>query len=255
MKIIASERKRHILKRLNELGIINLKDIAKELKISEITVRRDFEKLEAEGKLKRVPGGATLEEDINEENDRAELTMKEKRMLNKEEKELIAKHAAALVKDDECVFIDAGTSMLPLMRILEQRKIKIVTYNQLLIHSMRRPAAEIFIIGGQYQPDYCMSVGPVAQDVLKQFYFDKVFIGCSGVDLKQQTVFTTEMESLLMKRIALENAAESYLLLDSSKLGRRSYLKMTEVSDFTKIICNKPDKDMMEEYPDNILFV
>ncbi len=253
--MIASERKRYIIEQLTEKGIINIKDIAKELEISEITARRDFEKLEIEGKLKRVPGGATLEEDQSEVNDGAELTMKEKRMLYKKEKELVAKYAAELVKDEDSVFIDAGTSMLPLMRILEQRKIKIVTYSQLLIQSIRSPAADIFIIGGQYRPYYCMNVGPVAQDVLKQFYFDKAFIGCSGVDLKQQMVFTTEMESLLMKRIALENTAESYLLIDYSKLGRRSFLKMTEVTEFTKIICNKPDSDIGEEYPENIVLV
>ena len=58
--MIASERKLYIMNCLNEKGIINLKEIARELAISEITVRRDFEKLEKEGKLKRVQGGAAL---------------------------------------------------------------------------------------------------------------------------------------------------------------------------------------------------
>ena len=72
--MIASERKLYIMNRLNEKGIINLKEIARELAISEITVRRDFEKLEKEGKLKRVQGGAALEEVLED----AELTMKER---------------------------------------------------------------------------------------------------------------------------------------------------------------------------------
>ena len=63
--MIASERRRYILNALNLRGVISLKDTARELGVAEITVRRDFEKLESEGKLKRVQGGATsLEEQI-----------------------------------------------------------------------------------------------------------------------------------------------------------------------------------------------
>lgn len=253
--MIATERKRYIIQQLNEKGIINLKEIAKELKISEITARRDFEKLEAEGKLKRVLGGATLDTDQEMAPDGAELTMKEKKMLHKKEKERIAEFAAQFVQDDDSVFLDAGTSTVPLMRILEKRKIKIVTYNELLISSIHNPVAEIFVVGGQHRPYYSMNVGPVAQDVLKQFYFNKAFLGCSGVDFSQGMVYTTEMESLLMKRIALENAYESYLLVDHSKIGRRNYLKLAETSAFTSIICDKRGDEEDRGYPENVKII
>ena len=253
--MIAIERKRYILKCLNEKGIINLKEIAKELEISEITARRDFEKLENEGKLKRVLGGATLNDDQDKGIDGAELTMKEKKMLHKREKELVAEYAAQFVKDDDSVFLDAGTSMVPLMRILEKRKIKIVTYNELLIPGLNNPVADIFVVGGQHRSYYNINVGPVAQDVLKQFYFNKAFIGCSGLDLSQQMVYTTEMESLLMKKIALENADETYLLVDHSKIGRKNYLKLAETTAFTSIISDSPGDDDLYEYPKNVIFV
>lgn len=253
--MIASERKRYIMQQLNEKGIINLKEIAKELEISEVTARRDFEKLEKEGKLKRVLGGATLDENQEPSADGAELTMKEKKMLHKKEKQRIAEFAAKYVKDDDSVFLDAGTSMVPLMRILEKRKIKIVTYNELLINSTSNPVAEIFVIGGQHRPYYSMNVGPVAQDVLKQFYFNKAFFGCSGVDLSQRMVYTTEMESLLMKRIALENSDASYLLVDHSKIGRRNYLKLSEISAFTQVICDSAEGESVGEVPENMIFV
>lgn len=243
------------MQQLNEKGIINLKEIAKELEISEITARRDFEKLEKEGKLKRVLGGATLDENQEEGTDGAELTMKEKKMLHKKEKELVAQYAAQFVADDDSVFLDAGTSMVPLMRILEKRKVKIVTYNELLIGGINNPVADIFIVGGQHRPYYSINVGPVAQDVLKQFYFNKAFLGCSGVDLAQQMVYTTEMESLLMKKIALENTDEAHLLIDHSKIGRRNYLKLAETSVFTSIISDKPGSDEAIKYPQNVVFV
>lgn len=253
--VIASERKRYIMQQLNEKGIINLKEIAKELEISEVTVRRDFEKLENEGKMKRVLGGATLDENQEVLTDGAELTMKEKKMLYKNEKVRVAEYAAQFVKDEDSVFLDAGTSMIPLMRILEKRKIRIVTYNELLINGIQNPVADIFIVGGQHRPYYNINVGPVAQDVLKQFYFNKAFLGCSGVDLDQGMVYTTEMESLLMKKIAIENADESYLLIDHSKVGRRNYLKLSETAAFTNVICDAYKANEDKVYPENVIFV
>ncbi|MDR1765437.1 MAG: DeoR/GlpR family DNA-binding transcription regulator [Lachnospiraceae bacterium] len=237
--MIAIERKRYIIQQLNEKGIVNLKEIARELGISEITVRRDFEKLEGEGKLRRVLGGATVDPGPDAALDDAELTMQGKKMVDVKEKERIAAYAAQLVEDGDSVFLDAGTSMIPLMRILEKRRVKIVTYNCLLIQGIRGAAAEIFLVGGQCRVHYSMNVGPIAQDVLKQFYFDKAFLGCTGADLAQGMVYTTEMESLLMKRIAIENAGSAYLLCNHQKIGRRGYLKMAETGAFTRIICDK----------------
>ncbi len=253
--MIASERKRYIMQQLKEKGIINLKEIAKELGIAEVTARRDFEKLEKEGRLKRVLGGATLDENQELSDDGAELPMREKKMLHKIEKTRIAEFAAKYVQDDDSVFLDAGTSMVPLMRILEKRRIKIVTYNELLIGSISNPTAEIFVIGGQHRPSYSMNVGPVAQDTLKQFYFNKAFLGCSGLDLDQGMVYTTEMESLLMKRIAIENSDASYLLVDHHKIGRRNYLKLSESAMFTQVICDNPGEPEYQEVPENMIFV
>ena len=115
--------------------------------------------------------------------------------------------------------------------------------------------AEIFIVGGQHRPYYNINVGSIAQDVLKQFHFNKAFLGCSGIDPSQGMVYTTEMESLLMKKIAMENADESYLLIDHSKLGRKNYLKLAEISSFTSIICDAYEAVKEEEYPGNVIFV
>ena len=93
--MLASERTRYIISQLHSKGIINLKDIAKELNISEATVRRDFEKLENEGKLTRVTGGAKLNEHGEEAPviNSAELTMRAKKNLNYDAKLRVARRA------------------------------------------------------------------------------------------------------------------------------------------------------------------
>ena len=251
--MIALERRRCIMEQLIQKKLISLKEIAKELNISEITVRRDFEKLEQEGRLKRVSGGAALNQQSVDADlyDTAELSMKERFILQKHEKDSVAKFAAQFVNDGDNVFLDAGTSMRPLMNILSQKKIKIVTYNQLLVCSLKKANAEIFIVGGQFSPLYSMNVGAIAQDVLKQFYFNKAFFSCSGIDLQQKIVYTTEMESLLMKKIALGNASSAYLLLDHTKMDKHGFLKFVSTDAFTKIICDKNDNTSFTDLPDN----
>ena len=99
--MLASERTRYIISQLHSKGIINLKDIAKELNISEATVRRDFEKLENEGKLTRVTGGAKLNEHGEEAPviNSAELTMRAKKNLNYDAKLRVARRACDYIED------------------------------------------------------------------------------------------------------------------------------------------------------------
>jgi DeoR/GlpR family transcriptional regulator of sugar metabolism len=250
--MIASERMQYIMNSLNKKGIINIKAIAKEINVSEITVRRDFEKLEMKGKLKRVQGGATLTTDFEDVLVDAELTMRERISLHMEEKSIVAKRAAKCVKDGDCVFIDAGTSMVPLAEFLFNKNVKIVTYNDLVIREIKKPVATIFIIGGQFLPYYSMSVGPMAQNLLMQFHFDVAFLGCAGVNLEQAVAYTTETESLMMKHIALQNANKRYLLIDSSKLEKKGFFKITETSAFDAVFCNQCNT--VTPVPDNFIY-
>lgn len=247
--MIASERRKRILESLNAKGIISLKETARELGISEITARRDFEKLENEGKLKRVQGGATLEG----AEDGAELTMNKKMLLNIREKEVVAKYGAGLVEDGSCIFVDGGTSMLPLFQLLSRRSVMIVTYNTIALKKIVNPVAEMVIIGGKYQAHYDMNVGPLAQDMLRHFSFDAAFLGCSGVSLAQRAAYTAEMESHAMKRIAMEVSLKNYLLMDSSKFSKRGFFKLADFSEFEAVITDSFETD--EILPENFILV
>ncbi|MEA4854313.1 MAG: DeoR/GlpR family DNA-binding transcription regulator [Christensenella sp.] len=236
--MIASERKVYIMNRLNKKGIINLKEIAQELEISEITVRRDLEGLERAGKLKRVQGGAARADVLSG----AELTMKEKSSQNMREKIRVAEYAARFVKDGDCVFIDGGTSMVPLIDYLGNKQISIMTYNDLLMKKINKPiVAEVFVVGGRYLPYFGMNVGQIAQDVLRQFHFNVAFFGCAGVNLGEGICYGTEMESISMKQIALANSDHSYLLIDSSKMEKRGFLRFADISAFDAVISNRPE--------------
>ena len=241
--MLATERRIYIMKLLNEKSIVSLKDIAAELGASEITVRRDLEKLENVGKLKKIPGGAVLEGYLES----AEMTMQEKSAIHSESKRIIAKRASEMVKPGECVFLDGGTSIAPMMEYLKGMEITIVTYNQLVLRKLVNPTATIHIIGGQYLSHYGMNVGPEAQEQLQRYHFDAAFLGCSGVVIEQGMSFVTNMDSLLIKKIAMENSDRKYLLLDSSKYPKSSCFKFVPLDEFDLIFCNRGDEAISHE--------
>ena len=237
--MIASARSMYILNRLNERGVIDYKSISMELNISEATVRRDFEKLEQQGKLKRVQGGA-MHPTGGESQGEAELTMREKRALNNAEKLAVARAAAERVKEGECVFLDVGTSIAPLADLLYAKRVQLVTYSNLVLQRLADRRCELFVVGGKYNFIDGMFVGPVAESMLRMYHFDHAFIGCLGADIQLDTVFTTEMECMRMKQIAMECASSSYLLLDASKLQKRAVFRVAGLSEFDAVFCNRP---------------
>jgi len=237
--VLASERTRYIISQLNKKGIINLKDVAKELNISEATVRRDFEKLENEGRLKRVTGGATLAEKEDGHSNNAELTMRSKKMLNYDGKLRVARRASEYVQDGECIFVDGGTSTAALAEFLEKRRIRIVTHSELFVRAMNNPVAEIILIGGTYLTHYGMSVGNLTQQSLQQFYFDRVFIGCACVDIEEGIAYTNELDTLAIKNVAKNSGDHVYLMLDSGKINRKSFCKLDALSNFEKVFCDE----------------
>jgi len=244
--MISAERRVYIMKCLQKKSIVSLKEIASELDVSEITVRRDFEKLENAGKLKRIQGGAALEECLDN-LDNVEISMKEKISLYSQEKRLVAKHAAKLVKEGDCVFLDSGTSIAPTIDYLASKKITIVTCNQLVLRKLTNPVAVIHVIGGVFLPHYSVNVGPEAQETLSRFRFDVTLLGCVGLETQKNISYDTAMDTLHLKEIAFQNSSKNVLLIDSSKFGKSSYLKFKELDAFDKIICNKPDIEIADK--------
>lgn len=249
--MIASERCRYIMKQLAQKSVIDLKEIARELNASESTIRRDIDKLEKLGKLKRVLGGAELPDDSAAEV--AVLTMRQEGTQNMRAKALIAARAAEIVQDGESVFVDGGTIMTPLLKLLAQKNIRIVTNNYMNTHEISRAEASLVMVGGNYLPHFHMTVGSMAENNLANFHFDHAFLGCSAVNLEEGVSYTSEMETASIKKIAFEHAEHTHLLIDSSKLHFRAFYKFMDLNQFETVFCNRDPE--MEVYPENFVII
>ncbi len=220
--MLKSERKKLILEELSKYKIVSLEKLVGLLDTSESTVRRDLDELESENKLRRVHGGAELPHSLQEEE-----TIQEKSVKNLQEKKLIAQKASSLIKEKDVIFVDAGSTTAFLIKELEQKDITVVTNS--IHHAVQLVDKQIptVIIGGGVKMTTDASIGGVALNQINQLHFDRAFIGMNGVD---EGYFTTpDMEEGAVKRAILENAKQTYVLADSSKIGQSCFAKVAPI--------------------------
>lgn len=216
--MLKTERKQLILEELNQHHVVSLEKLVSLLETSESTVRRDLDELEAENKLRRVHGGAELPHSLQEE------TLQEKSVKNLQEKKLLAQKAASLIKEQDVIFIDAGTTTAFLIHELGNKNVTVVTNS--IHHAAQLVEKQIptVMVGGSVKMATDASIGGVALNQINQLHFDRAFIGMNGVDDGYYT--TPDMEEGAVKRAILENAKQTYVLVDSSKIGQTCFAKV-----------------------------
>ena len=250
--MIASQRYEKIVEMVNERGIVNTKELAGLLGVTETTIRRDCEKLESQGLLIRVHGGAKSIDHKTILSQQDEKTMDE-RTEQLDQKEMVARKAASFVREGDCIFLDGGTSIAPMMKYLKGKKIKIVTHSLLAANVFKDTESELFVVGGKYIPEYGMSVGPITLSSIEKFNFDYAFISCAGVDLERGMIYTAEMDTMAVKEKAMELSVKKFLLMDSSKLYVKGFYSFISSKDFDAVICNDDEAINHDEIPENFI--
>lgn len=252
--MIASQRYEKIIEMLDAQGIKNIKELAQILNVTEMTIRRDCEELEKQGRLIRVRGGAKSIKQklvISDINDKKVIDRKEFYA----EKDFVCRKAASFVKDGDCIFLDGGTSIIPMLKYLQGKRIKIVTNSVVIANMFQDDIAELFLIGGKYLPKYNMVVGPIAVDELSMFSFDYAFISCAGVDIENNTISSSEVETPAIKNKAIELAVKKYLLIDVSKFKVKGFYSFSSCDKFDAIFCNDNINLDKETIPQNFVLI
>lgn len=242
-RILKSKRKQLIMEKLSHDKFVRLDDLVSLLDTSESTVRRDLDELESERKLHRVHGGAELPHSLQEE-----FTNQQKSIKNIQEKMQVASKAASLVANDDVIFVDAGTTNELLLGYLNQDNLTVVTNS--IHHAAKLVDKNIktIIIGGHVKKSTDASIGAVAYEQIKQLNFDKAFLGINGID--EEFLTTPDMEEAVIKKTVIENARKTYIVTDSSKIGRVSFAKVDKIENAT-IITNQSSGALMKKIKEN----
>lgn len=231
------------MEKLSHDKFVRLDDLVSLLDTSESTVRRDLDELESERKLHRVHGGAELPHSLQEE-----FTNQQKSIKNIQEKMQVARKAVSLISNDDVIFVDAGTTNELLLGYLNQDNLTVVTNSIHHAAKLVDKNIQTIIIGGHVKKTTDASIGAVAYEQIKQLNFDKAFLGINGID--EEFLTTPDMEEAVIKKTVIENARKSYIVTDSSKIGRVSFAKVDKIENAT-IITNQSSGALMKKIKEN----
>lgn len=224
--MLALERHRLLLSLLNETGAIRTAEAAAALGVTEETVRRDFEKLEAEGELLRSHGGA-----VNLDSARCESPVTERAEQHAPEKLRIATAATAHIKVGQTILFDASTTALQVASLLPDQPLTVLTNAlQTALVLAEKPAIQVHLLGGHLVTSSLSCTGWAAEQMLTMFRIDTAYISCRGLDAERGPSEATE-EQARFKRQILECAESVCLLADASKAGLSSNHYFAKTAD------------------------
>jgi DeoR/GlpR family transcriptional regulator of sugar metabolism len=228
--MLTCERKAHILDVLRRDRRVIAKALSQELGLSEDTIRRDLRELASEGMLQRVHGGALPASP-------AMADFSGRQQVSPEGKAAIGRAAARLVRPNQVVILDGGTTAVQLARHLApDLKATIVTHSpSVAIELADHAGIEVELIGGRLFKHSMVAVGAVAAEAIARVRADTYFMGVTGVHL-DLGLTTGNAEEAAIKRALRRQAAETVVLASSEKLGAASPFLVVGLDEIDAIV-------------------
>ncbi len=215
--MLANERQEEILRLMAKTGTVRTMALSARLKVSDETIRNDFAAMEAEGLLVRIHGGAR-----RAEPGRRELPLSERLSLNREEKSAMAKLAAARVRPNETIFLDASSTVLTMTEYLPEIPLTILTNAQNVVSALSdRTCHDIICTGGLHDPRSRSYIGLLAEEALRRYHIHRMFFSGNAFDLSRGVSEVNSRQAVFKERV-VPLSEEVCLLADHTKLGTKS---------------------------------
>lgn len=228
----ANERRDFIYRHVHEHQIANYSDLASLMNVSHMTIRRDVQVLEREGKVRRVNGGIRLSALLSQE-----LPWQEKSYLNHKVKKEIGKFALGRISEGTIIYLDAGTTTFEIACCIPDNfRLTVVTndfsISQLL---MNKPSVDLFHVGGKVDKRNYSCVGLSAANFIRALNIDMAFLSTSSWDLKHG-ISTPYEGKAVVKQTVISVANHNILVTDSSKYGKYGFYTVCPLSSMDEII-------------------
>lgn len=230
-----------------EQEVVDIPSLSEKLKVSEVTIRRDLDKLEKEGYIIKTYGGAILNKDYKFSKPAVEISGTF--LQYNEETKLITKIALEMIKGDEAIYLGGGPISRNIARNLNGIKKLLVVTNDIFVGAelCNKPDIKVTITGGDLIPSTGVMVGPRVLSTLGEIYLNKAFIDVHGVDLKFGYSMETYDEVVIIKEI-LNISKQAIALADHRKFENISYAKLGDLTLFNKVISNKEVPENYKRY-------
>ncbi|MHC3512226.1 DeoR/GlpR family DNA-binding transcription regulator [Streptococcus suis] len=208
---------------------IDVNSLSEHLKVSKVTIRKDLDKLESRGLLRREHGYAVLNsgDDLN-------IRMS----FRHDVKKRIAKEAVKLVVDNETVMIESGSTCALLAEEIckTKRNVTIITNSYFIANYVRQyDSCQIILLGGEFQKDSQVTVGPLLQKMIRFFHVDKAFVGADGFDREHGFTGKNLMRSEVVQYMS-EVSERMIVLTDASKFSKKGTVRRFGLSQVAQVI-------------------
>lgn len=229
------ERHQKLLSILRQRKAVQLDELARALDVSSSTVRRDLESLEQQGMVQRTHGGALFTEPVKEIPSPASDALAARMTEHVAQKRAIGRYAASLVQPHMTLLLDGGSTVIFAAQQITARPLQVVT-NSLSIANIFADddQVELLLVGGSLYGRTGVLLGPIATGCLADLHADLLFFSLAG--LYEDDAYNHNLTMVQVEQVMMRQAARSVMLMDSSKFGRKSLVRVCGLEEVEQIV-------------------
>lgn len=239
------ERIDEILKLLRLEGKVVVKNLSEKYNVSEGMIRKDLQRLEKEGLIRRTYGGAILERSmLNNENTTLRV------ISDLDGKDKISKLVINEIEENDVIFLDISSTNYAIATILDKidKNITVITnMNRIAMLFDYSSNIEVIFIGGSYNKKLGGTIGTEAIEFIKKIKVNKSFIGVGGINIENDFISNFNLDESNTKSAIIKISKKNYLVAINEKFYRDGSYKFASLKDIDFIVTdNKPDEKLIE---------
>ncbi|MES2239017.1 MAG: DeoR/GlpR family DNA-binding transcription regulator [Bacteroidota bacterium] len=241
--MLPNQRREKILDLLKEDGFAKVIDLARLFKVTEVTIRQDLEKLESEDLIIKEHGGASIKNVADQVRSFSLI-----RQENLEQKSAIAQKCLEFIENGDTIILDSGSTTTEIAKKLKGFKNLTVITNALNIALLLGTEQDIEVImtGGEFKPPTLSLTGQKAADFFKGLNVQKLFLATAGISLKSGLTYPS-ISDLVVKKAMIDAAEVTYLVADSTKIGKNALASLGALSLIDYIITDNGIEEKHKE--------
>lgn len=235
--MLAIVRRQKIVDIIQEKKKVLVQELATSFSVTEETIRRDLEKLEEQGILKRTYGGAIINQGTN-----VDMPVDMREISNKEGKLKIAEQVSQIIQEGDTLMLDSSSTAFYVAKCIKRSKkrVTIITNSlKVLIELQDTRDINLILAGGSFRESSKSFVGKWAENVIQNYYVNKAIICCKGMDINRGVMDSNEQEAETKKLMA-KSADKVFLVVDSMKFDRSSFVNIMSFEDIDYLYTDEP---------------
>lgn len=230
-----AERLEAIKDYLKNKNVLTVKQLAKQFCVSDMTIRRDISELEKGNFVDVFYGGVSLKSNVLQRT--SGYSIENELIERTEQKERIAKKAASLIKQNDVILIDTGSTTGSVVKHIDaDMNHTVYCYALNIINGVcTKPNLKVVACGGYFHNNTRMFESDEGASLIRKTYINKAFLAARGIT-EEVGITTAEPYEIKMKKAAIEVSKQRILLVDSTKFGKAWYAKYADLSDIDVVI-------------------